>query len=99
MWAKENKNSSVIHAEVNGLLNYHGPKSLTDPDNYLCMYTTLFPCLDCAKKITNTSIKNIIFQHKKPHKESQNQKVYELMSRCGIALVEYKTLVHKNEDD
>jgi dCMP deaminase len=98
MWSKEKKNDSVIHAEVNGLLNYHGPKALTDPDNYLCMYTTLFPCIDCAKKITNTSIKNIIFQHKKPHKEAENQKVYELLSRCGIALVEYSTLKHQQEE-
>jgi dCMP deaminase len=96
MWSKDKKNDFVIHGEVNALLNYHGPKALTDPANYLCMYTTLFPCIDCAKKITNTSIRNVIFQHKKPHKEAENQKVYELLGRCGIALVEYNTLKHKS---
>lgn len=99
MWAKENKNNYVIHGEVNALLNYHGPKALTDPENYLSMYTTLFPCIDCAKKITNTSIRNVIFQHKKPHKEKENQKVYELFGRCGIALIDFETLKFGDKSD
>jgi dCMP deaminase len=96
MWAKENKNDYVIHAEVNALLNYHGPKSKTDKENALNMYTTLFPCLDCAKKIANTSIRNVIYQYKKPHKIEDNKKVNDLFNQCGIALIEFSTLKFHN---
>jgi dCMP deaminase len=96
-WSKEKKNDYIIHAEVNALLNYHGPKALTDPENCLNMYVTVFPCIDCAKKIANTSIRNVIFHHKKPNKESETQKIYELFGRCGIALIDYNTINH-NQD-
>lgn len=54
----KNKYKFVVHAERNAILNAPGgPSSLKSA--YL--YTTLFPCSDCAKEIVQVGISRIIF--------------------------------------
>ena len=49
--------SGLIHAEINALLklDYNNPKNKK-------MYLTLSPCVDCAKAIINSGIKEVIYR-------------------------------------
>ena len=49
--------SGLIHAEINALLklDYNNPKNKK-------MYLTLSPCIDCAKAIINSGIKEVIYK-------------------------------------
>ena len=51
-----NKYFYVCHAELNAILNYRGG-SLKDAH----LYSTLFPCNECAKAIIQSGIKEIIY--------------------------------------
>ena len=72
----ENKQSYVIHAEANGILN----------SNYRLkgckIYTTLFPCNECCKLIIQSGIKEVIYLKEK------NKPLYDIsknmMDICGI---------------
>jgi dCMP deaminase len=44
-----------VHAEMNALLQCN------DRRHACALYTTTFPCIDCAKAIANTEIKNIFY--------------------------------------
>lgn len=51
------KNSFVIHAEADALDNL---PSNFNPEN-ASIYVTLFPCLECAKRIVNMGIKKVVY--------------------------------------
>lgn len=53
---KDKKYAYVIHAELNAILN-----TTTLLENAV-LYTTLFPCSNCAKTITQTGIKEIVYE-------------------------------------
>jgi len=55
----DNKYLYVCHAEINAILN-----SNTPTENCI-MYTTLFPCCDCAKMIIQSGISKIYYISKK----------------------------------
>ena len=61
-WTKEpdffgnTKHDYVVHSEINGILNASG-KSLKGAT----MYTTLFPCKECAKAIIQAGIKHVVY--------------------------------------
>ena len=56
----DNKYMYVCHAELNAILNYSG-ESL-----YGCrIYTTLFPCNECAKAIIQSGIKEVVYMSDK----------------------------------
>lgn len=52
------KNTFVVHAEANAILNYGG---LKDNLKGASIYVTLFPCLECTKQIITVGIKRIIY--------------------------------------
>ena len=54
--ALDNKYFFVCHAELNAILNYRGG-SLKDAR----IYSTLFPCNECAKAIIQCGIKEVIY--------------------------------------
>lgn len=54
--ALDNKYFFVCHAELNAILNYRGG-SLKGAK----LYSTLFPCNECAKAIIQSGIKEIIY--------------------------------------
>ena len=54
--ALETKYPYVCHAELNAILNYNGG-SLKGAK----LYTTLFPCNECAKAIIQSGIKEIVY--------------------------------------
>lgn len=50
------KNTFIVHAELNAILNYRG--SRIDLENST-IYVTLFPCLECTKAIIQSGIKKL----------------------------------------
>lgn len=99
MWKKENKYKYVNHAELNTItIGYYGKKNIDGRDNPMIMYTTLFPCLNCAKYIANTSIIKVIYIHKKLHKEKENQDVYALFSNANITIQSFESLKYEGDD-
>ena len=52
------KNTFVCHAEANVIDNYNGNKEKL---NNSTIYVTLFPCVECAKRIIQNKIKKVIF--------------------------------------
>ncbi len=62
---KEQKNTYMVHAEVNAILNYGG--SLKDLKDSV-IYVTVSPCIECSKVLVQCGIKKVIYleeYHKK----------------------------------
>lgn len=85
---KETKRLYAIHAEENAILNA--------AKNGICInnstiYISSFPCLNCAKRIVNSGIKEVItstheiLNHEK-HERYNFDKVVELFKICNIKL-------------
>lgn len=69
------KHSYVIHAEINAIKNSGGAHL------YGCrIYTTLFPCLNCAKTILAWGIEEIIYRDKRQELETECQNLLKEMS-------------------
>ena len=51
---KEVKYRMIVHAEANAILNSNGPVV------YQAMYTTKFPCTECAKLIIQSKLEGVI---------------------------------------
>lgn len=70
-WGKNNSNSLynkyfyVVHAEANAILNSNSPLSLRNTT----LYSTLFPCCECAKLIIQSNIKEVVFLRDKSDKQ------------------------------
>jgi len=81
-WAREGewlqtKYPYVVHAEANAILN------ATTSDLCGCrIYTTLFPCNECAKKIAQKRIQEVIYLSDK-YKEEDFHKASELIFRAS----------------
>ncbi len=54
----ENKNSYMVHSELNAILNYGG--SLQDLQG-ATLYVTISPCHECAKVIIQVGIKRVVY--------------------------------------
>ena len=54
----ENKNSYMVHSELNSILNYGG--SLQDLQG-ATLYVTISPCHECAKVIIQVGIKRVVY--------------------------------------
>lgn len=55
---RDNKNSYMVHSELNAILNYGG--SLNDLQG-ATLYVTISPCHECAKVIIQTGIKRVVY--------------------------------------
>jgi len=76
-WSRPKKYDIVIHAEMNALLNK--PKEIPLGS---VLYTTLYPCVNCAKHICASGIKRVVYW--KEHPGSEKDKVNELMDNSGV---------------
>jgi|SRR6478736_6286367 len=54
----DNKHLYVVHAERNAILNYRG--SLADFQGAI-LYTTHYPCNECAKEIVQVGINKVVY--------------------------------------
>ena len=81
LWERPTKYGLVVHAEQNALLNAaKSPRGAT-------LYTTLFPCLECAKAIVAAGIQKVIYlDDKSKTKESEEL----LKSNSKLVLVKLK---------
>ena len=52
------KNTFVCHAEANAIDNYEGNKEKLRDST---IYVTLFPCVECAKRIIQNKIKKVVY--------------------------------------
>ena len=80
----------VVHAERNAILNYRG--SLKELESAR-IYVDLFPCNECAKRIIQSGIKEVIYLSDK-YKDTDSTIASKLMfDTCGV---KYRQMI---EDD
>ena len=87
--ALKTKYPFVCHAELNAILNNNG-NNLQGAR----IYTTLFPCNECAKAIIQSGIKSIIY---KSDKYSSSDSVVASKYMLDLAGVEYKKYTPSNQ--
>jgi len=74
----------VCHAELNAILNHRGP-SLEG-----CrIYTTLFPCNECAKALIQAGIKEVIYMQDKYADTDSVIASKMMMKSAGVSFREY----------
>lgn len=80
----ESKYAYVVHAEQNAIFNSNG--SLDGAD----MFTTLFPCNECAKAIHQSGIKRLIYWSDKYHDKDFSAAARRIFGAAGILTVDMK---------
>lgn len=84
----EQKNSHIIHAEVNAILNYEGSlPNLKDST----LYVTISPCHECAKFLSQVGIKKIIYLEDY-HKSDTCEFAKYILKVCGVELIKFSDL-------
>lgn len=90
-WAREGeplntKYFYVVHAERNGILNYHGSRRDLEGAT---IYVDLFPCNECAKEIIQAGIKRVVYLSDKYADTDITIASKKLLDACGV---EYRQL-------
>ncbi|XP_065669192.1 deoxycytidylate deaminase [Hydra vulgaris] len=75
----ETKYAYVCHAELNAVLN----KNSADVQDCI-IYTTLFPCNECAKIILQSRIKEIVYYSNKYKDRPETQAAEKMFDLAGI---------------
>jgi deoxycytidylate deaminase len=76
LWESDEKHDYVVHAEMNALLH------CLQYTIGCVLYTTMFPCKDCAKAICSAGISKVIYRDSK----YMNEISVKLFKSCGIVL-------------
>lgn len=84
--ALETKYLFVCHAELNAILNYEGATL-----KGACLYTTLFPCNECAKAIIQSGIKRIVYLADKYADTDSVVASKRMFDMAGVAYEVYKS--------
>lgn len=74
LWERPTKYNYVIHAEANAIC--HSTKSLKN----CTLYTTMYPCPECAKLIAASKIKQVYYRSPK----YENEVTRDIFRRCNI---------------
>lgn len=85
--ALDTKYLFVCHAELNAILNY-GNGSIKGSR----VYTTLFPCNECAKAIIQSGVAEVIYLSDKYADTDSTVASKKMFDSAGIKYREYKTL-------
>ena len=88
----ETKYPYVVHAELNAILNNRGV-SLEDSK----LYTTLFPCNECAKAIIQSGIKEVVYLSDKHHESSEVKASKKMLTSAGISFNQFIADIDKIE--
>ncbi len=88
-WAREGepmetKYLYVCHAELNAILNYGGKLKGA------CLYTTLFPCNECAKAIIQAGIREVVYLSDKYAESDAVLASKKMMDMTGIRYRPYE---------
>ncbi|MBU4689741.1 dCMP deaminase family protein [Mycoplasma zalophidermidis] len=79
---KETKYPYVVHAEVNAILNAFGKtKNAT-------LFTSLYPCSNCAKTIVQAGITTIIYESDKYHETEDGEIARSILTKCNIECIQ-----------
>ncbi len=81
-WHSQDKHKFVIHAELNGILYAHRPLQGCK------IYTTLFPCSQCAKAIVAAGITEIYYSSDSKAGSEDNTASKEFLNHCNIKLTQ-----------
>ena len=82
----EQKNTFMIHAELDAVLNYKGSVSdFIDSTAYI----TLFPCMNCAKLLAQIGVKQIIYLDEYYNSEEMATSKY-ILDICNIDYQKYE---------
>lgn len=94
----ETKYAYVVHAEENAIYN-------SNSDTQDCkIYTTLFPCNECAKAIIQNGIREVIYESDKYHDEPIWIASRRLFDEAGVTYRQYHSnweavqIPHKHKD-
>jgi dCMP deaminase len=82
IWDDEEKHKYVIHAELNAILYAH--KNLSNCK----IYSTLFPCSQCAKAIVAAGIKEVVYSSDTKDGTEDNLTSKTFFKHCGIKLTQ-----------
>jgi dCMP deaminase len=77
----------VVHAEANAILN-----STTSNMEDCRIYTTLYPCNECAKKIAQKEIKEVIYLSEKHHAEEFHLASIKIFEAANIGIRQLQML-------
>jgi len=80
--ANERKDLCIcVHAEENAILQsaYHGVSTKN-----AILYSTIAPCLQCAKSIINAGIKEVVYKTSYTVEDEENDMGAELLKTAGI---------------
>ncbi|XP_021360243.1 deoxycytidylate deaminase-like [Mizuhopecten yessoensis] len=82
----QNKHLYVCHAEMNAIVN-----KLSVDITGCTMYTTLFPCNECAKLICQSRLGKVVYLKRKDEDDEGKNKAAENMFKMGgIQMVKYE---------
>lgn len=84
-WSKPEKYLYVCHAEMNAIFNTTQMNHI----NGATLYTTLFPCNECAKHIIQAGIKKIVYLNKGNQETDQSVASLMMLQTVGIQLIQY----------
>ncbi len=76
LWERPTKYTYVVHAEANAIIHSIQPLKGTT------LYTTLFPCSECAKLIAAAGIKQVYYKDDK----YKNDTSLDIFQRCNITI-------------
>ena len=81
----ETKYLYVCHAELNAILNYSGSHI-----RGATVYTTLFPCNECAKALIQAGVKRVVYLSDK-YSDSDSVQASKLMFKMtGVSFDKYE---------
>jgi dCMP deaminase len=80
----EDKLSYIVHAEANAILNSNMDLNGSD------IYVTMFPCNECAKLLSQSGIKKVIYRDDKFLLKRQGPVSLKIFEKAGIEVVKYK---------
>jgi dCMP deaminase len=78
-WDRPNKYDLVIHAEANAII--HSIASLKGTK----IYTTLHPCVECAKMICSAGIKSVRYREEKGNESEEKARM--ILQRSGVDIL------------
>ena len=81
----ETKYPFVCHAELNAIINSKG-KIFKEA----VLYTTLFPCNECAKAIIQSGIKKVVYKEDKYKGEDSFKAAKHMFNLSGVVYLKYK---------
>jgi len=87
-WGKEGdlldtKYPYVVHAERNAVLNFGGIHSQLRGGK---IYTTHFPCGECAKEIVQVGIAEVVYLHDHSMADSSTAASLRMFRECGLTV-------------